>query len=118
MYVSIGSIILLLLLSAVGTVVIIKKRRRITDAKEPENIPMTKCKFVGIPISIRSLLKRKIPLPKEEEFDALEELEKQQHNSLTEYQGRKNTKRGKLNIFEGVIPYDHNRVVLKDLVNK
>ena len=57
--------------------------------------------------------------PNKSDFDKIEERDIQRCKDVPDYQGRKHNKSGKkLNNHDDVLPFDFNRVVLKNLINK
>ena len=106
------------LICIIVVVVFKQKKKSNTEKIEGGSISSTPAKFIGKEVSIQSLLKGTILSPTQEEFNHLEALDAKRSNDNTNLQGRKHNKKEILNLHHYILPFDHNRVVLRTYINK
>ena len=110
-----GIVALLVALMVAFAVVYRKKIRAAlnTDPGDEEMTQDSKCKSGIVPIS--GILEGKLDMPSKDEFERLFKYQDKIESKLTTYQGKRNNDRIGLNAKADILPYDHNRIKLKNL---
>ena len=103
-----------------GMACVIAYRKKTPTAKkrDPEaksNIPDRKRKSGLVPIS--GILEGKIDMPTKHEFERLFQYQDKVESRLSTYQGKRNNDKPCLNADSNILPYDHNRVKLKEMMD-
>ena len=94
-----------------------QKKKSNTEKIEGGSITSTPTNFLGKEVSIQSLLKGAISSPMQEEFSHLDALDEKRCNDNTNLQGRKHNRKDNLNLHHDILPFDHNRVILRNQIN-
>ena len=96
-------------------------RSKIKGAIEPvqdeeEMIMIGKSRPGLVPIS--GIFKGQIDMPTEEEFARLFQYQDKLESKLSTYQGQRNNDKMGSNTKDTILPYDHNRIKLKNLIDR
>ena len=95
-----------------------RKKIRSAMKEDPEGKSMmSTSKFRSGLVPISGILEGKFDMPDEDEFKRLFEYEDKIESKLSTYQGKRYNDRMDSNLKDRILPYDHNRIKLKNLVD-
>ena len=112
----VGGMFVLLICIIVAVVYKQQKSRRAQKMKEGCN-SSTPTRFNRKEVTIKALFKGTVLAPIQDEFNHLESICTKRSNDNTNLQGRKHNKKENLNLHHDILPFDHNRVVLRKHIN-
>ena len=100
-------------------VFIIHKRRNSTDSsKEPEEpMPQERIATTSKRVPIRKIMAGDVDMPPKDEFEKLFRFKDDVTSRLTQYQGKRNDGKDGRNLNSRALPFDYNRVKLKNPVD-
>ena len=115
----IATLAAVLLLVSIGiTFFCYKKKTKRTITNDPEEeTPMTNVTSSPKKVNIAGILKGEVDLPEQVEFGRLFEYEDKIESRLSTYQGKRNNKNDGFNLNPQILPFDHNRVKLRNPID-
>ena len=102
----------------VSFTVVYRKKNQIPRSTVPGDeamMPKSKCRSGVVPIS--GIFEGKFDMPTKDEFERLFKYQDKIESKLSTYQGKRNNDKIELNVNANILPYDHNRIKLKNLVD-
>ena len=108
----------LLVALVVTFTVVYRKKNRVPSSTGPGDeamMPKSKCRSGAVPIS--GILAGKFDMPNKDEFERLFRYQDKIESKLSTYQGKRSNDKIGLNANANILPYDHNRIKLKNLVD-
>ena len=117
-YIAVCIALVLLVGSVVASVIAFRKNLQMAIKIDPEeNSMMPNGKYKSSIIPIAGILEGKFDMPTKDEFERLFQYQDKIESKLSTYQGKRNNNRPGLNAKPNVVPYDHNRIKLKDMLD-